>query len=98
MISAYMTETVTRVVSGGLNAYNERQASTNADHPAQVIWGTKIVRGVDGAEVVAAGHIVCKVAYTHADSAVIRGRTHAVVSIEEIRTFSRLDGYRVWFA
>ena len=98
MIAAYLTDTVTRIISGGLDAYNERQAPTQSAHAAQVNWGTRIVRDGNGAEVVASGNICSKVKYDLADAAIIDGRTHSVVAVEEMKTFSRIDGYRVWFA
>lgn len=97
MISAYMTDTVTRKASGGLDANNEAQASTTTTHAAQVVWKTRIVRNQAGAEVTSAGHIVTQIAYGHNDRVVIGNVEHAVAAIEEIKVFSRVEGYRVYF-
>lgn len=97
MFDAYLRDRVTIRRAGGLDAYNQLLPATDeTDVPALFTSQTKIVRDVNGEQVISSGNVLLKTAVSYSDLIVYGGRTYAIVAIEEKRVFTQRVGFKVY--
>lgn len=91
MIDAYLTDTVTRFIAGVLSEWNERTYATE-EIPAMVNYKSKLVRNMEGEEVVTNVQVMLNIdqEISHKDRIQLEGEsfTHGIINFGRPRDFS----------
>lgn len=96
MIGIYARDVVT-VITPSVNTLGDpTNTSTTAD--ARFVASVRLVRNSEGEQVTASGYIRMKNAPSLGARITFEGRTYALLAIEQVKTFSRIDHYKVWVA
>lgn len=106
MISAYMVDDIIIVRDGGYDSWQEPLASTNIDTKGKIDYKTRMIRNLEGEQVVSSAmiclHEVNTVGLmgrelTHEDSLIFDGVEHAILTINKPKAFSN-PHYEVFVA
>lgn len=97
MLDSYLTDSIVWVQSTGNDEFGDPLTPTSTTIKARVNWVTKLVTDFAGEQVLAAGHVDMKSKPSHADNLTISGVDHIIIRIEELKSYSRVWGYRVYF-
>jgi len=96
-MGAYAIDTVTWVQFQGRDNYGDLLAPVSVSVPARVTWEYRRVRDAGGNEVVSSGHLtMASRPKVDEDKIQIDGADHLVIAAKEIKSFSRVLGYRVY--
>lgn len=98
MITAYLKDTVTWRKTGGRDTWGTSLARTDVSTAARVIWRHRIIRDMNGREVVSSGSILVLEKPAFDDLFTIDARDHPILEIFERKTFSRKLYYEVFIA
>jgi len=97
MIAAYLKDTMTWRKSGGRDQWGTSAARTDVATAARVNWHNKMIRDMEGREVVSSGSIYVKERPAIDDLFTIEGRDHPILNIHEKKAFSAVY-YEVFIA
>jgi hypothetical protein len=92
MLNAYMNDPISIVKAGALDAFNERAAATVTATMGYVEWGVKLVRNVQGDQVVSSGNVLMAYDATLTNSDMIRIGTmdYTILQIVVQKDFSNV--------
>ena len=95
MIRAYLTDPVVILRHGARDAFNQAAAPTREASLAYLEWGTRLIRNVEGEQVVAAGRALMEFDATlgHEDKIEVEGVSHSILRIERAKDFSDVGMY-----
>lgn len=96
MIGIYARDTVT-VITPSFNTLGD-PTNTSASVDARFTAQVRLVRNSEGEQVTASGYIRMKSAPSLGARITFEGRTYALLAIEQVKVFSRIDHYKVWVA
>ena len=97
MIGTYQRDSITWLQHQGRDAYGVEQTPTETTILARVNWKVRRVTNSAGNEVVSAGDVILSSKpLTGQDRLRIDGSERLIVATEEIKSFSRVIGYRAF--
>lgn len=90
MIKAYMVDAITIVRHAALDVYNEPGTATLEETMAYVDWGSRLVRNLQGEQVVASASVMMEydATLTHEDKIRIDAVDHVILRIEKMKDFA----------
>jgi hypothetical protein len=90
MIKAYMVDAITIVRHAVLDVYNEPGTATLEETTAYVDWGSRLVRNLQGEQVVASASVMMEydATLTHEDKIRIDAVDHVILRIERMKDFT----------
>jgi hypothetical protein len=97
MFSIYQQDSITWVRHGTRDQWNEPAAATDVAIKARVDWRTKLVIDWNGEQVLASGSVILDSKPDHEDNLEINSISHIIIAVEEIKSFSKVLGYRAYF-
>lgn len=96
MIGIYARDVVT-VITPSVNTLGD-PTNTSASVDARFVAQVRLVRNSEGEQVTASGYIRMKSAPSLGARITFEGRTYALLAVEQVKVFSRIDHYKVWVA
>jgi hypothetical protein len=98
MIAAYQKDTVTWRRATTLDQWGTMPTRNDEQLTVRVNWKAKMIRDMQGREVVATGSLYMTNSPDKADTFTIAGRDFVILSVEERKSFSRKIYYEVFIA